>query len=103
MSITTAQIDHLAHLARLDLTVEEKKKYQKDISAILEYVKKVQNIHEKVSPRCHSERAERSEESLVIQNRADIVANCPTDEREAIINAFPEKENNMTKVSAVFE
>ena len=34
--------------------------------------------------------------------RADVVANCPTDEREAIINAFPEKEE-MNKVKAVFE
>lgn len=103
MSISLEQIDHLAHLARLELMPAEKKKYQKDISAILEYVKKVQEIHEKAPPLCHSERAKRSEESLTTQSRADVVMNCPTDEREAIINSFPEKEKNMTKVSAVFE
>lgn len=97
MSITIKQIDHLAHLARLELTTGEKKKYQKDISAILEYVKKVQEIHKKtfsVIP---------VETGIQHNGRADTASNCPIDEREAIINAFPEKERNMTKVSAVFE
>lgn len=100
MSITIEQIDHLAHLARLELTSAEKKKYQKDISAILEYVKKIQEIHEKVPTRCHPEQ---SEGSLATIGRKDIVANCPADERETIINAFPEKEGNLNKVKAVFE
>lgn len=94
--ITIEQIDHLAHLARLELTPAEKKKYQKDISAILEYVKKIQEIHEKTPKAIIPTGAEGFE-------RADVVANCPTDEREAIINAFPEKEGNMNKVKAVFE
>ncbi|HBV58343.1 MAG TPA: Asp-tRNA(Asn)/Glu-tRNA(Gln) amidotransferase GatCAB subunit C [Candidatus Magasanikbacteria bacterium] len=96
MSITIEQIDHLAHLARLELTSVEKKKYQKDISAILEYVKKIQEIHEKTPKIIMPTGAD----SVV---RADIVANCPDDEREAIINAFPEKERNLNKVKAVFE
>ncbi len=96
MSITIEQIDHLAHLARLELTSAEKKKYQKDISAILEYVKKIQEIHEKTPKIIMPAEAESFE-------RADIVTNCPQDEREAIINAFPEKEGNMNKVKAVFE
>lgn len=100
MSITVEQIDHLAHLARLELTPAKKKKYQKDISAILKYVEKVQEIHEKVPACCHPER---SEVSPAATNRPDIVANCPAEEREAIINAFPEKEGNMNKVKAVFE
>ena len=96
MPITTEQIDHLARLARLELTLAEKKTYQKDISAILEYVKKIQEIHEKTP-------------KIIIPvgtddiGRVDVVANCSTDEREAIINAFPEKEENMNKVKAVFE
>ncbi len=42
--ISPIEIDKLAALARIQLSVEEKKKLQKDIGAILEYVKQVQNI-----------------------------------------------------------
>lgn len=107
MSITIEQINHLARLARLELTPAEKKKYQKDISAILKYVKKVQEIHEKAPARCHPERSAcltgRQEGSLAATNRPDIVANCPAEERETIIKGFPEQESNMNKVKAVFE
>ncbi|MBI5022639.1 MAG: Asp-tRNA(Asn)/Glu-tRNA(Gln) amidotransferase subunit GatC [Candidatus Magasanikbacteria bacterium] len=97
MSITIEQIDHLAHLARLELTPSEKKKYQKDISAILEYVKKIQKIHEKTTI------AVIPAQAGIQSTRDDIVANCQTDEREAIIKAFPEKEGNLNKVKAVFD
>lgn len=100
MSITIEKIDHLAHLARLELTAGEKKKYQKDISAILEYVEKIQKIHEKASAHRHPELVSGY---LTESSRTDIVNNCPSDEREAIINAFPEKEGNMNKVKAVFQ
>ena len=38
------EIEKIAELARLDLAPEEKKKLEKDLEAILEYVKKLESL-----------------------------------------------------------
>jgi aspartyl-tRNA(Asn)/glutamyl-tRNA(Gln) amidotransferase subunit C len=43
-SIDTETIKHIAELAMITLTDEELKKYQKQIAAILEYVKKLAEV-----------------------------------------------------------
>lgn len=54
MAISKAQIDHLAKLARLDLTEKEKDKYAKQIGAILEYVGKLSELDTRdVEPLAH--------------------------------------------------
>ena len=40
-----AQIEHIAKLARLDLTPEEKKKFAEQFGAILDYVAVIQQAH----------------------------------------------------------
>ena len=37
-------VEHLAQLAKLDVTMEEKAKYGEQLSAILDYVKKLQSV-----------------------------------------------------------
>lgn len=39
-----AQIEHIARLARLDLTAEEKQKFAEQFASILDYVAVIQNV-----------------------------------------------------------
>jgi len=44
MAFTEKDIEKLAQLARIDLTLEEKKKFKEQISSILDYIKKIQEV-----------------------------------------------------------
>ena len=44
MSLTLEEVEHIALLARLQLSEEEKKRYQKQLSSILEYVAQLQEL-----------------------------------------------------------
>ena len=44
MSLTLAEVEHIAELARLSLTEEEKARYREQLSAILDYVARLQTL-----------------------------------------------------------
>ena len=44
MSLTREEVDHIADLARLELTDEEKELYREQLSAILDYAARLQSI-----------------------------------------------------------
>jgi aspartyl-tRNA(Asn)/glutamyl-tRNA(Gln) amidotransferase subunit C len=44
MSLTRKEVEHIAELARLDLTENEKQKYQEQLSAILDYAARLQQL-----------------------------------------------------------
>jgi len=44
MSLSLAEVEHIAQLARLELTGEEKERYRQQLSAILEYAARLQAI-----------------------------------------------------------
>jgi aspartyl-tRNA(Asn)/glutamyl-tRNA(Gln) amidotransferase subunit C len=44
MSLTLQEVDHIAILARLELTDEEKERYRVQLSAILEHVAQLQKL-----------------------------------------------------------
>jgi aspartyl-tRNA(Asn)/glutamyl-tRNA(Gln) amidotransferase subunit C len=44
MSLTRKEVDHIADLARLDLSDAEKQKYQEQLSAILDYAASLQSL-----------------------------------------------------------
>lgn len=44
MKLTLAEVEHIANLARLDLTPEEKEQYRQQLSAILEHVARLQEL-----------------------------------------------------------
>lgn len=45
MSLTLSEVEHIAQLARLKLTEEEKEQYRQQLSAILEYAARLQTIN----------------------------------------------------------
>ena len=44
MTLTIAQVEHIARLARLDLSEEEKEKFRGQLSQILEYFEQLQEL-----------------------------------------------------------
>jgi aspartyl-tRNA(Asn)/glutamyl-tRNA(Gln) amidotransferase subunit C len=44
MSLTQDEVEHIATLARLELTAEEKERYRQQLSAILEHVQQLQAL-----------------------------------------------------------
>ena len=44
MKLSMAEVEHIANLARLDLTAEEKEQYRQQLSAILEHVARLQEL-----------------------------------------------------------
>ena len=55
MKITVADVEHIARLARLDLTAEEKIMYAGQMDAILGYVEKLKELHtDDILPTSHA-------------------------------------------------
>jgi aspartyl-tRNA(Asn)/glutamyl-tRNA(Gln) amidotransferase subunit C len=44
MSLTRQEVDHIAELARLELSDEEKARYREQLSAILDYAARLQTV-----------------------------------------------------------
>lgn len=44
MKLSLAEVEHIADLARLDLTAEEKEQYRQQLSAILDYAARLQEL-----------------------------------------------------------
>lgn len=44
MSLTLAEVEHIARLAHLELTEEEKNRFREQLSAILEYAARLQEV-----------------------------------------------------------
>ncbi len=50
MKLTRTQVEHVARLARLDLTDEETERFREQLSAILEYAERLQQLDTKDIP-----------------------------------------------------
>jgi aspartyl-tRNA(Asn)/glutamyl-tRNA(Gln) amidotransferase subunit C len=94
--LSREQIEHLAKLARLKLNEEEIKSLTEDLNKILNYVKKIEELNlENIEP-----------STSIIEKldlREDEVKEKNQEEREKIIDNFPQKENNYLKVPKILE
>ncbi len=59
MSLTIEEVEHIALLARLQLTAEEKERYRQQLSSILDHVAKLQALDTSAVPPLTSIIAER--------------------------------------------
>jgi len=97
MSLTQEEVDKIAELSRLELSDDERSTFREQISSILAYVGKLSEVKtDGVEPMSHSI-------PLVNVMRDDEVEACETGVRASVIEAFPESEDDMLKVKAVFE
>ncbi|RTZ89556.1 MAG: Asp-tRNA(Asn)/Glu-tRNA(Gln) amidotransferase subunit GatB [Deltaproteobacteria bacterium] len=95
MAIGRKEVEHIAALARLSLSEEEKDRLEKDLNAILGYVEKLGTLNtEGVEPTSHA---------IDITNafREDVLT--PFDDREKILDNAPERVESFFKVPPISE
>ncbi|WP_308636059.1 Asp-tRNA(Asn)/Glu-tRNA(Gln) amidotransferase subunit GatC [Paenibacillus silvisoli] len=95
MSITIKDVEHVANLARLELSEQEKEQFTGQLNAILKYAEKLNELQtDDVEPTSHV---------LPVHNvmREDVVRESVSNET-ALRNA-PDEEDGQFKVPAVLE
>lgn len=97
MKLTIEQVEHIAQLARMGLKEEEKEKFQDQLSGILDYVEKLQEVDTKgVEPTLQVT-------GLINALRTDEVKECDKETMKKLIDAAPMEEDNLVKTKAIFE
>ena len=97
--LTKEEVQHIAKLARLGLTEEEIEKYQKELSAILDYIEKLKEVDiSGVEPTSHSVLME----NVVREDKISPTSAKATSGREKIMELFPEKKDGYLKVKSIF-
>lgn len=92
--ISLTEVEHVAKLARIELTAREKKKFQQQMATILDYVDKINEVDtEKVEPTWQVTGLENVQRADKIQ---------PFMENECLIAAAPDSQEQQVKVKAVF-
>ncbi len=84
MKLSREQVEHIAELARLALTEEEKALYQEQLSAILEYFERLRQLDTEAIPPTASvlplSSVMRADEVKAPFPREDLLANAPAAE-----------------------
>ena len=94
--LTIKEIDHLANLARLELSEAEKERYAKELSGILEFVGQLQELDTTgVEPTAHVT-------GLIGGSRTDIVQECDALTRQRLLSAVPKRAGDLVEVPPVF-
>ena len=96
--ISKEEVEHIAKLARLELTKEEVGKMQKDLSAILDYF----NLLEKASSPSKILQKQNGVPSGSGQARKDEVRPRDAGMAEKLVAAAPDKKDDYIKVKAIF-
>lgn len=93
--LTISEVKHVAKLARIELSDRELKKFQQQMTAILEYIDRINEVDtEKVEPTWQVtglENVQRSDKALEFM------------ENERLIEAAPDSQGQQIKVKAVFD
>lgn len=95
MQLTPEQISHIAHLARLELSAEERSRYAEQLSSILAYVGKLQEVDTgKVRVRLDG--------GVTNRYRPDAVEAVDAATRDAVLGQAPERSGDLYQVKGVF-
>jgi aspartyl-tRNA(Asn)/glutamyl-tRNA(Gln) amidotransferase subunit C len=89
--ISKEEVEHIAKLARLDLTEDEIKKMQKNLTEILDYFKLLKNV-----PGTKIKGAKVAKSNLRIDETVDSKIT------EELINNSPDRKDGYIKVKAIF-
>jgi len=94
--ISEKDVKRIANLARISLSFAEIKKYQKELSSILDYFNVLKKANSKKDPTFHP-----SEKFIGNVFREDIPSGESPERVENIISLFPDKEGRHIKVKAI--
>jgi aspartyl-tRNA(Asn)/glutamyl-tRNA(Gln) amidotransferase subunit C len=104
--ITLAEVEHVARLARLDLSPEEKERMRSQLDAILTYIDKLRELDttdaeltSHAIPRAGGREA--GWEMMTNVMRDDEI--CPSFPREEMLANAPEREDNFFRVPKIIE
>lgn len=95
MILSQKEVEHIAKLARLELTAEEKERYQQQLSAILDYAARLQELDTSgIAPT-----------ASVLVDRSVLRADEPCSglSLEQVLRNAPQHENDQFKVPPVME
>jgi len=94
-AISRTEVEHVANLARLQLTEDEAERYTKDLNAILEFAAKLNELDTSdIEPTSHA---------TDVKNVMREDVNRPSLPREEALRNAPDQEDGQIKVPAVFE
>ena len=95
MSLSLDEVEHIASLARLDLTPDEKNRYREQLSAILDHVAQLQKLDtSSIQPTAGVFSAENS--LRVDESRPGLTP-------DALLKSAAQKERSQFKIPPVFE
>lgn len=97
MKLSKDDIKHIAQLARLELTAEEEKRYEKELSNVLNYIDQLQEVD--------TTNTEPTAQVTGLENilREDEKNDWNKKEREQTLKQAPNLKNNQYKVKRVLE
>jgi len=97
MSLNKKEVEHIAALARVRISEDEKETFSKQLSSILDYVNQLQEV----TASGISETAQ----VTGIENamRKDEMCGASKETRDQIVKNFPEPEDDLCKVKSVFD
>jgi len=97
MKLTKEEVQKIALLARIELKEGEAEKYQHQLSDILGYVNKLQQVDTSgANPELHTT-------DLVNVWREDKVEACGPEERQIILEDMPDKKDDQLKTIGIFK
>jgi len=96
MKLKKEEVEKIANLARISLSPEEKKKFQGELSSILEFVGQLNEVN--------TEGVEPTYQVTGLGNvfREDEVFSCDSKIKEEITGNFPDSKDSLLKVPAIF-
>jgi len=93
--ITKKEVEHISRLSRLGLSEKEKGKFSKELSAILEFVNKLNEIKvDKIEPTAQVTGLENI-------SRKDVAKERTKKETDKLLNLASDVENRQVKVRAI--
>lgn len=93
--VSSEEVEHIATLAKINLTKQEVEKLSEELSDILGYVEQLQEVDtENVNPVTQVAGA-------VNIFRKDAVKNCDEEEIATMIKNFPDRESRFVKVKKI--
>lgn len=97
MPLTKKEVEHIAALARVRVSEDEKETFSKQLSSVLDYVNQLQKVA--------AEGVEETAQVTGLENemRKDEIRIASKETRDRIVKNFPEKDDDLCKVKSVFE
>lgn len=97
MALTKKDVEHIAKLARLELTDDEKELFASQLSSVLSFVDQLSEVD--TSGIQHGYQVDGLDNVM----DADEVRPCDEETRERLLEAMPDRAGDLLKVKGVFQ